>query len=480
MTNQKFDDIFKSKLSNPDSSPNSSDWDQFSQLLSKSEGFEDVNFDKELSEKIKEHHVPYSDSHWLQLKERLEREQGIRTKLYFAKLAEISVIILLLFGGLSYLGLNFKYVQEVDPAMFAHLYQDEINSNILKPINNKAVQKIKQESYKNINKNNLEALTKGVRAYRAIASPSRQVKEGFASAKQPLWASPILINKPVTSLSSTIPNIAFAPLSLASMSILEANKAGKLEAALPEINTLPIYKPELYASTITKTEMRTYFGSGLDIIRSPFDPVYQNEAATLISRHDKAGFSFAMGTEHLKMATGLEYNRMKYEPISVIETYGSLREGLKQSSLKEIAFHTARIPLGVKYDFLKNKEKRKVSPYINANFAINGILASEFEIDEQDLPTDARPDFNGIKRSSTNSKLANKDFSKGILQGGDLVSNLFLDANIEAGIETKINSSVRLSSGISYSRFLASKGLGPNGDRHDNITFNVGLTFNLN
>lgn len=476
MTNQKFDDIFKSKLSNPDNAPKSSDWDEFSKILKKSEGFEQVNFDKEVSDKVKEHHVPFSDNHWQMLKERLEREQKIRTRLYFAKLSEIAAIILLIFGSLSYSGLTFDRTVDVDPQMFAHLYKENPPS-----ANQNKLQEIKLSK---LNQETLKELQKGTSAYQKVAAEQIIASPGFASPSES-FISALPTRKQEVVLAS-MSKIEVRPTEVSRLIEPEVfaqeigSETNELMAASPSINTLPIYKPELYASTLTKSEFRPYFGTGINIIRSPFDNVYQNEATTLFARQDKAGFYYAIGTDHLKMTTGLEYNRMKYNPVSVIETYGSLRDGLKQTSLKSIAFQSARIPVGIKYDFLGRKEKRKVSPYVNATVGINGVLTSEYRIEEEVLPSDFRQIDSGTKRSSNNSKLSNKEFNPGILQGGELVSNLYLDANLEAGIETRITKSIRLTTGISYSRFLASKGLGPNGDRHDNVTLNIGLNYALN
>lgn len=476
MTNQKFDDIFKSKLSNPDNAPKSSDWEEFSKILQKSEGFEEVNFDKDVSDKVKEHHVPFSDNHWQILKERLEREQKIRTRLYFAKLSEITAIILLIFGSLSYSGLTFDRTLEVDPQMFAHLYKENVPS-----ANQNKLQEIKLGK---LNQATLTELRKGTEAYKKASSEVAPAAPGFATVTETYIAD--LPSKKQEIVVAATPKFSIHTNEISGLIQPEvivqemAIESGDLVAMTPSINTLPIYKPELYASTLTKSEFRPYIGSGINIIRSPFDDVYQNEAATLISRQDKAGFYYAIGTDHLKMTTGIEYNRMKYNPVSVIETYGSLRDGLKQTSLKSIAFQSVRVPVGIKYDFLGRKEKRKVSPYVNANVGINSVLTSEYHIDEEVLPSDFRQIDSGTKRSSNNSKLSNKEFNPGILQGGELVSNLYLDANIEAGIESRITKNIRLTTGISYSRFLASKGLGPNGDRHDNVTLNIGLNYALN
>lgn len=476
MTNQKFDDIFKSKLSNPDNAPKSSDWEEFSKILQKSEGFEEVNFDKEVADKVKEHHVPFSDNHWQLLKERLEREQKIRTKLYFAKLSEIAAIILLIFGSLSYSGLTFDRAVDVDPQMFAHLYKENVPS-----ANQNKLQEIKLGK---LNQETLKKLQKGTEAYKKVSAEAPAVIPAYADVRETYIVD--LPSRKQEIVLATTPKLNIHPTEISTLINPEvltqeiSSETSELAAATPSINTLPIYKPELYASTITKSEFRPYIGSGINIIRSPFDNVYQNEATTLVSRQDKAGFYYAIGTDHLKISTGLEYNRMKYNPVSVIETYGSLRDGLKQTSLKSIAFQSARIPVGIKYDFLGRKEKRKVSPYVNANAGINGVLTLEYQIDEEVLPSDFRQIDSGTKRSSNNSKLSNKEFNPGILQGGELVSNLYLDANLEAGIETRITKNIRLTTGISYSRFLASKGLGPNGDRHDNVTLNIGLNYALN
>lgn len=469
MTNQKFDDIFKSKLSEHDNAPQSPDWDQFSQILKKSDGFEDLDFDKEVSEKVKNHQIPYSENHWHLLKERLVREQAIRTKLYLAKLTEITAVVLLLFGALSYAGLKLDNKLEADPKMFAHLYDQKAETSSI----NQSV----------LNSETLSQISAGAEAYR---NKNQAASENINYAQESTIQIPVLSNNTplvVSKLAESNVKSLQLKMPLLNPGISTSNLDSKTEmlaAATPDINTLPIYKPELFASTITKAELKSFVGSGVSIIRSPYDEVYQNEAATLISRIDRAGIGYAIGTDKLKMTVGLEYSKMNYQPIQVIETYGSLRDGLKQTSLKSMAFQTARIPLGVKHDFLNKKDKRKISPYLSVNVGINGILTSDYDVEENVLPSDFRPVDTNTKRSNNNSKLSTKEFTKGVLQGGDFVSNLFLDANMEAGIELKLFQNTRLNTGLSYSTFLASKGLGPNGDRHDNLTLNVGLTFSLN
>ncbi|HOY11965.1 MAG TPA: hypothetical protein PLY70_02450 [Saprospiraceae bacterium] len=482
MTNKQFDDIIKSKMSGLSHDKTSADWDQFSELLKQSKGFSEVGFDEKVAEKVKGHQISYSESHWAILKARLEREEFIRTRLYFSKLAEIAAVFLLLFASTNYAGLKYDFGTEPDPAMFAHLYESSkgeyrnIQKEILKS------QQRSSDVVKSVDQNKT-AFVSAENQTKSLVEITPTIASAFHQA-----ITPLDVQVPASLQSRNIESIAnISDLKIDGMNfashanglILEANEAYK-----PESQVDVIYAAHLNQDTKTRYELKPYMGIGVANTRSPIDEIYKIDATNIYSMQRKAGLAFAAGSGNLKIATGLEWNQNKYQPVQVEEVYGSFREGIKKTSLKDINLHIAKVPIGVKYDFVRNKENSNHSFYVGANVGINAILHSKYNIQETIVPIDDYRNItlnNGNSRSNTTeSKLSLKDFSKGILQGGEALTNLFIDTSLELGFEKRISKNANIAISANYSKYLGTQGLGPNEDRYDNLTFNLGVNYLLN
>ena len=482
MTNKQFDDIIKSKMSGLSHDKNPADWDQFSELLKQSKGFSEVGFDEKVAEKVKGHQINYSESHWAILKARLEREEYIRTRLYFSKLAEIAAVFLLLFASTNYAGLKYDFGTEPDPAMFAHLYEGaqgehlDIQKAILKS------QKTTSQAVvsTNQNKSGFVIAEKQIKSLVEITPTIYSVHQSMITplgTQLPISLSqhPIADITPIANLEAADMNFA----ALANEYAAEAKELNKNEEALDVI-----YAAHLNQDTRTKYELKPYLGIGVANTRSPIDEIYKIDATNIYSMQRKAGLAFAAGSGNLKIATGLEWNQNKYKPVQVEEVYGSFRDGIKKISLKDINLHIAKVPIGVKYDFVRNKENSNHSFYVGANVGINAILHSKYDIQETKVPIEDYRNIilnnNNSRSNTTESKLSNKDFSRGILQGGEALTNLFIDTSLELGFEKRISKNANIAISANYSKYLGTQGLGPNEDRYDNLTFNLGVNYLLN
>lgn len=94
MSDKKFDRLLQDKLKGHRISFDGSRWEDMEKALNDSEH---VNLiDTELRNRIKDHKYPYKESHWEILKRKLELEKELKEKIYISKIAEVTILLLLL------------------------------------------------------------------------------------------------------------------------------------------------------------------------------------------------------------------------------------------------------------------------------------------------------------------------------------------------------------------------------------------------
>lgn len=99
MSDKKFDKILQEKLIGYQITFDESRWEDMEKVLNQNEQSDLI--DQEVRHRLQKHTYPYQESHWQILKRKLELEKELKEKIYISKIAEVSILMLLLLSAIN-------------------------------------------------------------------------------------------------------------------------------------------------------------------------------------------------------------------------------------------------------------------------------------------------------------------------------------------------------------------------------------------
>lgn len=468
MKNKDFDKILKEKITTNNNNPQA-DWDVFAQLLRNAEGFEDLNFDKSIKDKVQGHKNNLNPNHWQILKERLEKEEKIRKRVFTWKSLEL---LALLFLFITYQTYEYQKFQNTP---FVFKFEEKIQSSkALQSLKSQVLQTIATSPATIIAINNVSELfdEQGAKEnLNVVDNEGKNFKAIFRNDFSDIYKNQRLIDSKTEEIGT-----------------ITSNKVFSLREKGFDVH------PELvsYASLIKPiNQEREKFisgtvSTGIGITKSSFDRVYNLKAYEAYDHQYSVGILIGKKKNNFEFSTGLKFTRRANEPARVVETYGDFLNNYFEISLNKITYNIAEVPLNFKY-FFDNKGKTNyyVKAGVNANLSLhntytitnkpknnlnNNALSSTISITDGDE----------IEGKAARSKLKQKEFSPGIFNGGSFSENYFMTASLEMGVERKLNKNLTLVLGAEYSKYYMIDGIGPNKEKLNNIALNLSMKHYLN
>jgi len=506
MRTDNFDHIIKEKLESlQGSAVNEFAWEDFSKRLDSELGpayDETINerLDAEVQLKMEQYSVSFKSSHWQILKEKLERQAENLRSLYLSKTFELVIFVLLVFTFYQ----NIQIFTPSPQSFYTAATSD--NEVLLKDmtiydnVNEKSVyiadtnEKESQEkspieltlSSQDVNPHSHSSPSlKPEVEFRDIFSSQSSYyihEQGFYN-KDLLAITPENITK--SSEKTTILKDVFAASNTPSKKYFSDFPRLIYNSTIKQIPTLQTQLIDIdntagsiAAITILQKPKRNetfislHVAGDRNLVNTPFDQVYKLESKIV----DSPGISLGVNIDYLMMETfevgvGIAYSSVNYQPQLVEERYGSLREGIYDSSLSNIYFNIISVPVNFKYHVLE-KEKWSLYSYIGAS--INTVATSEFNVNTSS-PTGSR----FPRPALVGSRLETKDFTKGILQGGSLQENLFYTYTFGLGFQKEIAKNMSVFTSLSYQQHALNKGVGPNEDRLNKLSIGLGAKYRL-
>jgi hypothetical protein len=519
MKTDNFDHIIKEKLESlvdPDMSKFA--WEDFSKRLDSELGpayEETINdrLDAEVQSKMKQYSVSFQSSHWQILKDQLERQAENLRALYVSKTFEVIIFALLLVTFAH----NIKiYPSQPEDFLLAkaipteEIQQPSVSEN--NTSNNKEYVSTSEETNVGIENTIKENTQNNLKDISPLASEflitSEATNRTFTQSLQAdltkntteivLHAIPLNVNhlksKTLITEDTNIKSSSIAATYLANVDLQVKNKKQYI-SKLPSLNLVtPLDKLKAIDAELVKsndlvsedissiliapkpirnrTFISIYASGDQNLVNTPFDQVYKLESKIL----DSPGVSVGANLDYLMMdkfelGVGLAYSSVNYQPQLVEERYGSLEEGIYDTSLNNIYFNIVALPVNFKFHIA---QADNWSFYSFLGASVNAIVSSQFTVNTSS-PTGSRfpsPTFIG-------SKLETKDFTEGIFQGGSIQENIFYAYTFGIGYQREIAKDINLFSSLSYQQHALDTGVGPNEDRLNKLSLGLGIKYRL-
>ncbi|MCB0703831.1 MAG: hypothetical protein KDC34_00915 [Saprospiraceae bacterium] len=461
-------------------------WDAFESKLEASELEADqtAQFDDLARQQLNQINPPYNPNHWVLMGQRLDEFFTIRGIIYRYKLAEIALMLLLLWTVLLYIpaqkGKLDIPVFEQNPRAFQEnsIPADVDSPALLSETNDTPIVHSSEIA-------SLAALSSAAGALSNEAQKRTSISAGFESASAANIADGMVKVLDENADQELIPLPAMTPeLEMGATS--ESDLATYFNAldplAILEIspNTGLTGHGIKKAASVARnrdTHFRVNMLSGPEYNRiyTPADPDYGTEARFLDSIGFAAGVLVDFQRGRWTFETGGIYSYKSYRPNLPEQQYGTF-DLLVVEDFEGISLELLEIPLQVRYDFLHQNTKWNL--YVQGGAVANLILKPIYEIKQESLAStrnpNEKPSPEAVKSVTAKSILNNKEFPAGLLDGGSWSENSFLTTSVGIGLERSLSYrwSVYVQPQFQYQ--LPFGGFGPNNDRFNTLSLRLG------
>ena len=492
-----FDKHIKKALEDLNPSAEPSDWGRMEELLDKAQGnapeLEDVYLDSVVYDRLHDMEVPYEPEHWQLMKERLNDPYALRRRLVKYKVAEVSLILLFIFTLFQYLPFESKKGHKNNFAPIAqeqHLDKTEtttsqaeqalvLSTEELEATTSNDPARDTQGSVDNGNSNTTGQLASASASYQAtpVVTPNKnQEKDNIVAAS----------TAPLTTATLNQLSRKVQDFPVADQPELEQKEYSFLDdEILADLQKIPqeLLKPKekkdwkcIFCNLNGPLRVRIgmMIGPDADYVMTPYDTRYNKAAFNQYSLGYSGGISLGLKYNRWELETGAIYSAKSYSPRNVYEVNGSfVQGGYTRQGLVSSEVDVLRIPLHLRYNILNH---RKWNFYAISGASVNMAVETLYLYSTHDHGQSNTRDFG----PSRNNELANQiDDYDGILEGGNLLDNTFLTANIGLGIERHFNNS-RMSVFLQpIYQHQFSRGLGPQMDQINTISILTGARVTL-
>lgn len=461
--------------------PTVADWNLFEEKLDAAEIAEGEAIDQLAYNNLHHFEAPYQTSHWQLMLQKLEEEFTLRGKLYKYKVAEIALMLLLIFTIINIQPLDsFKVIfnkgektkKVKDPSQIQ--LNEEIKSLFKAtpektpqtqpiaaaqaPIVNQSSKSAKGSSKKSVNTNSETTdnqLSKTVNDEIVRSRENISVPDATHSPK----LHPIAFN---TNTESTILDRTQNRGNTSNTEKQTLPMANSLMAL--EISLLDNGDPnfELTQPRIEKKKPKWRLGvfSAIDVnhVYTPYDQLFDKPEYTSVANGYGGGITIALKMRRLGFESGGIYSFKRYVPKNTTFT----PKLWLTENFEGVQLDILQIPFNFQYH-LVNRGKWRF--YVNGGAALHMLLSPVYEFAYREegplgLPAPLPP---GEPCDQCLSNL--KDFPKGILEGGSFKENAYGSANLGMGLERFISQRWSIFLQPTYQHYFTKRGVGPNDDK---------------
>ena len=445
MENKNFDDIIKSKLQELEDMPATSDWDVFEEMYDEELAGSEAAFDRSIADKVENYNIAFNSSHWALMKEKLEREEFIRTSIYFSKIAEAGIVFLLLFTFLNlFPSLNYQQVKR----SFASI-EKSVNPAV-KTLAPTLSSSDDETTFKTSQLNRAERI-------QAIVTND---KRSFVDIKTIETKNPEAL--------SIVHTIEKSNSAASNKSILEipdiVSEFSELENEKMEFYRVP--SKNVGSRSKGESYLSASFSPTVNIVNSPANYILHTDPYTVDALGFETGLGYSFRMNKFEIGTGITYAKKSYQPQILNQLSGGFTEGYSERTLQNISFDLISVPFSLSYHMLSGDD---FSLYASAGTSFNFITNAGYRVNQNGQIIES------LDRIQETRRAAEREYTQGIFQGGSIHDNLFISLDISIGLETKLLDNLNIFFAPTLRQHIGIAGIGPNQDHVHSFGLNIGL-----
>ncbi len=513
MDNKFFDHIVKSKLENltSDDTPR---WDLFQKKKSVHDGMRaDTAFDNNIRRTISEYTQPYNPNHWSILKARLERIYRLRKALYSVKVYEILAVLLLFYS----VGSNYDYIFSkkdnsniISSQPIALSIDQDVNSEIKNTVYTPS--EVSDAAISNSTENNntvantavnttavnlmstatSESITNTNKVIRSrISSNSTTQNVTNNNSNNGIGNNNVTTYNPVSASNNNTLNAIIAKGAEEASDMITTNASVNhiidLESIISITSTIknnelePLLIPDNFGikpvNNITRDGKWLQVAASFDnnLITTPYNEIYNlggPESGEMFGYSLSGLFSIQKGK--LEYETGMTYS-VYNKPIAFRRPWENNRGDVFMYSLTNINYDILSVPLRVKYHFANTSDwSLYVTGGLSPEFIVNTGYSEKNE--KMNINVPAPQGSADIKPELTESPFRSEsNFHNGLFEQGSFQENFMLRAQIGAGMQRNITSTLTAFIAGDYYTSLLNTTYGPTDDSINKFSITFGI-----
>jgi hypothetical protein len=506
-----IDASFKENLEDLNVEYDPSTWDALSTKLDLDTVLQHEHLDKDLDQiaydSLLNYTVPQRAGDWEALEEKLEREPALALPLiYKYKLVELAILTLLILVFFQAKPLIKNNIQKNGLAAESITSSSEEvsqrNSAAEKAIFNKAnrvtVATIASSESKNtplskahksdidnkvVNKSNLKSKASPADLATVEKSNTKVRNTTIALSNEPLVSLTLDATPIINGKDEQVLREVYSPQIVATGESEERSFGLAINTAELPVTSLVnfgydqkdievcggCFKPE----SILRWRIGAHLDAKYDYIMTAYDKIFNLESYNHHTFSYGAGLSTSILLGRWELESGFDYATREYET-KIGEIIGNITNGYLKVRLDKIQMNVLSVPLNLRYHF--KDEFAKAHFYVHAGATMNVATHANYFIKSEFLNNTRRPnpmESNNLVRESNIA--SDKIYSLGWFEGGTYLSNRYFYANLGMGFERKISSRYSIFGQTTYSHFLDNRGIGPNDDRFNSLSFSTGI-----
>ncbi|MCU0347995.1 MAG: hypothetical protein MUC59_13725 [Saprospiraceae bacterium] len=515
---RSFDEVVSNALNNVKAPLAASDWSEMEKMIEADEAAEmlenEAQIDNLAFEKLERFEVPFQPLHWQMMSNRLEEEFYLRYHLLRCKAAEVGVMVLLLLTIVRY---SPELVGEKPSPTPSTNWPSE-KTELLAP-SNQAQQAAKPAI--------AQANTPAAQTRHAAAEGSHfAVSQTIFAAKSGTSKTPPITTETfvatgensaerlansqaqlpqlglTTVQSRHLPTNLFEEIvakRLLKNSLRTPGMEGRNLGLLASLDAQPIHSkfawevPQLALKNFEKdwhVRFSIFTASDIAFVQTPptsfsvFDTLISAGYGTTLASGYSGGVLASWKWGKWELETGASYSFKRYDPNApaiLIETVNYIIR--EEKEFDGIQMNVVQVPLNANYHF-KNQGKWRIYSSVGASshFITTTVFKDGGTPPPQPsfaiLPTPL-PRVSDATTEPSSPAIADERSTDGMFDGGKIKDNFYLTANIGLGMERYVSPRWSLFFQPNYQHQLLSDGVGVNGEKFYNFSFQIGTKVGL-
>jgi len=479
-----FDDLIRERMEGLEVNADGNFWEmmesKIDQELNTSE-ISDEALDNLATENLSNLYIPYNPTHWTLLSHRLEEEFNVRRKIVNYKVAEFSLMVLLLLTIVQFLPSYPAIVSEKN-----------------------TIAEVPTDNLLEVNKNAISTPTSATTVIASTSANTDLNEISNANALSTIISVPTEKTIPATILSSSSEIVTitsenemiseFENINLAIVLPSESTANIKEQTPSTLAEELPVaaiaaldHTPDWSAIGAIKkfhkkvtVRLGAMTSADINKVVTPRTNPFKDNGYQQYRLGYGGGITLDLNYEKLIFSTGLIYRRVNYYPQEEINIGGSFANGYQSHVFDAVNLNLLTIPMNLQFHINNPDKKWKLHAITGAS--LNVMALNHYNITVNNLGSNNPSTFNFPIPSSpdadatTPTELTREaDIAgEGLFEGGSFQRNHYFTANLGLGLERFISPRWSLFIQPIYQHEILSKNIGLKRDRIHSFSIQIG------
>ncbi len=480
-----FDDLIRNRMESLEVGAEGNYWEMMESKIDQELNIPEISdeaLDNLATESLSNLYIPYNPTHWTLLSHRLEEEFNVRRKIVNYKVAEFSLMVLLLLTIVQFMPSYPATISDKND-MVAETQIDlwkEIDapteiatSTSIADANVKSIIKTNEISTTNIASSIKENIVSSI----VLSAPSESII-ALSSDKN---------KKEVLSKTTNVDLVIALPLEETLRNDIDDQTLSTSVDELPSatISTLDHTTDWSAIGAIKKFSKKVTVRLGamtsadINQINTPSTSTQKDNSYQQYQLGYGGGITLDFNYEKLTLSTGLIYHRINYYPQQEINIGGSFANGYQSRVFDAVNLNLLTIPMNLQFQINNPDKKWKLHAITGAS--LNVLALNHYNVTVNNLgnnnsnlnfPIPSSPDAEETPQIELEREA---DIAgEGFFEGGSFQRNHYFTANIGIGVERFISPRWSLFLQPIYQHEVFGKNLGLNRDRIHTFSIQIG------